>query len=95
MKTIYAIRDRLSNDLVGQGMYILFVFRTDTQAVRYFADAVLDEKSMLHKHAADFELIVLGQVADDGELLAGNQPNIIITGDTLLAAQTPQLVKES
>lgn len=95
MKTVYAIRDRLANDLVGAQMYTLFVFRTNQQAVRYFADAILDEKSQLAKHPGDYELIAVGEIDDNGELLAAKEPLVIITGDTLIAAQTPQLVKES
>lgn len=94
MKTIYAIRDRVANDLVGNQMYTLFVFRTDPQAVRYFADAILDASSVLAKHTGDYELLALGTLADDGTLRAQNTPKLIITGDALVAAQTPKLVTE-
>lgn len=99
MKTIYAIRDRVANELVGMSMYMLFVFRTDQQAVRYFADAINDETSMLHKHPSDYELVGLGildRINDADEYIrAGIPTQVIITGDALVAAQEPKLVKEN
>lgn len=97
MKFIYAIRDRLAQDLVGMQMYTLFVFRTDQQAVRYFADSILDDKSVLAKHPADYELVHLGTIAEDGTITS-ERPRIVITGDALIAATTthqPQLVQEA
>lgn len=97
MRNIYAIRDRLAKDLVGIQMYLLLIFRTDQQAVRYFADAILDEKSILNKHPDDYELIICGAVEDDGTLIQNLNavPRIVITGSALLAAQTPHLTKEA
>lgn len=87
MKTLYAIRDRVAEELVSLQMYNLFAFKTDQQAARYFADAVLDTKSILNKHPSDYELIACGVVKDDGTIIAPNQPEVIITGDALLAAR--------
>lgn len=101
MKYIYAIRDRIANELIGSSMYILFAFRTDQQAVRYFADCILDEKSILAKHPNDYELIQLGWFAENEaqEYIEARAPKIIITGSALIAATTEhqpvQLVKES
>lgn len=97
MKTLYGINDRLAKDLVGHSMYIVFAFRTDHQAVRYFADAILDEKSALAKHPADYELVKLAHISDDGEITAIDRA-VVITGDTLIAATTehqPKLVQEA
>lgn len=101
MKKIYAIRDRIANELVGNSMYLLFAFRTDQQAVRYFADCILDEKSILAKHPSDYELIAVAELHESmaGEIvLADGKHHTIITGDALIAATTehrPTLVKES
>lgn len=89
MKHIYAIRDRIAQDLVGVHMYLLLVFRTDQQAARYFADAINDKTSILNKHPADYELLKCGRVRDDGGLEGTEIPEIIITGDALLAVQQP------
>lgn len=96
MKQIYAIRDRLAKDLVGMQMYLLLVFRTDQQAARYFADAVNDKTSMLNKHPADYELVRVGSIDEQGNIVPSDPfMNIIITGDALVAVQEPALVKES
>lgn len=98
MKTIYAIRDRIAQELVGLSMYMLFVFRTDAQAVRYFADAINDKTSILNKHPADYELVALGILTDTaaGEIIQTQEKHVvIITGDALIAAQDIQLVKEN
>lgn len=83
MRTIYAIRDRVANDLVGY--YPLTTFRTDAQAVRYFADSIAMEKSALGAHPNDYELIACGEVDDDGEIIGFNTPKIIITGTAIVA----------
>lgn len=96
MKHIYAIRDRIANDLAGY--YPLVVFRTDQQAVRYFADSLQQERSALAAHPADYELIKCGSIDDDGQLHQLERPVVIITGDALIAATTehePKLVKEA
>lgn len=87
-KGIYAIRDRIANDLVGLNMYVCMCFRTNEEAARYFSDAVNDTTSILNKHPADYELLLLGFLADDGTINSGT-PQLIITGDTLLAIQQP------
>lgn len=101
MKYIYAIRDRLAQDIAGPEIYKLMVFRTDTQAIRYFGDAIHSEKSMLSAHPGDYELIRSGSMDDDGKLtqefnMRGvAEPLVIITGDALVAATEPKLVKDA
>lgn len=98
-RKIYAIRDRIAQDLVGHSMYVLMVFRTDAEATRYFADAILDPKSILAKHPGDYELIHLGDLTPEGYILdTVTTANIIITGSALVAAMgpdKPELVKEA
>lgn len=86
MKKIYAIRDRIAQDLAGH--YPLVVFRTDGQAVRYFADSMAVENGAINKHPQDYELIVCGEINDDGQIHAYAVTGIIITGDALISAQT-------
>lgn len=92
MKQIYAIFDRVGKELVGMGMYELFVFRTDQQAVRYFSDCILDPKSILNKHPSDYELVNLGYIEQDNLsaplINASNNYTVVITGDALIAATT-------
>lgn len=92
MKHIYAIRDRVANDLVGY--YPLVVMRTDSQAVRYFGDSLAQEKSALGAHPNDYELIRCGAIDDDGTIQQLHTPQIVITGAALVAASTPQMIGE-
>lgn len=87
MRHVYAIRDRVANDLVGY--YPLTVFRTDSQAVRYFGDSIAQEKSALGAHPHDYELLKLAHINDDGKITALDNPQIIITGTALVAAAAP------
>lgn len=99
MKNIYSIRDRIANDFIGHSMYVLMVFRTDAEATRYFADAILDPKSILAKHPGDYELTALGEITDEGTIRGLAYPGrIIVTGEALVNAmgpQEPQLVKDA
>lgn len=88
MKTIYAIKDRVAQEIVGNAMYQLFTFRTDQQATRYFADAIHDDKSMLNKHPDDYELIKIADIDDDGNITAEHGPSVVITGTILMGAST-------
>lgn len=87
MKNIYAIRDRVANDLAGY--FPLVAFRTDAQAVRYFGDSAIQEKSAIAAHPLDYELIKCGSVSDDGYITALPVPEIIITGTALVATREP------
>lgn len=90
MKNLYAIRDRIAEELVGRAMYLLLCFRTDQEAARYFADAINDETSILHKHPSDYELLKLGTVNEHGYIKPHAEPSIVITGDALVALQAEQ-----
>lgn len=97
MKTLYAIRDRVGEDLISMQMYSVFVFKTDQQAARYFADAILSDKSILNQHPSDYELIKCGEISDTGEISGYETgPQIVITGDALIAtSKQPELVKDA
>lgn len=85
---IYAIRDRIADELVGMHMYLLMCFRTHEQAARYFADAINDTTSILNKHPADYELIQVGELdRDTGNIRQLTPIQLIVTGDTVLALQ--------
>lgn len=92
MKRLYAIYDRLAQEIVGRSMYAIMCMRTDQEATRYFADAIYDETSILAKHPADYELIYLGTMNDRGHLKAQEIPTIIITGDALVALNNKDTV---
>lgn len=83
MKKIYAIRDRVAQEIVSLQIYCLFIFKTDEQAIRYFADCIMDDKSILNKHPNDYELITVGTITDEGNI--GNQSGtqVVITGSQI------------
>ena len=94
MKKLYAIFDRIAAEIVSMRMYSLMAFRTDEEAARYFADAINEPTSMLHKHPGDYVLIHVGAVSDEGLITPITPAQQIITGDALLALttqQTPEL----
>lgn len=96
VKTIYAIRDRIANDLAGT--FPLVVMRTDAQAIRYFGDSMSVEKSALHAHPQDYELVECGLVDDNGAIQGLLTPRVVITGDALISAlakELPQLKMEA
>lgn len=87
MRHIYAIHDTKADDLVGLQMYIMFVFRTDAQAIRYFTDSVTDDKSVLAKHPEDYQLVQLGTL-DDDNTLRPEKHRTVFTGSQVLAVLT-------
>lgn len=94
MKRLYAILDRIANELVALRMYQVMSFRTDPEATRYFADAINDETSILHKHPDDYALLYLGEITDTGAINS-TQPQIIVTGGQIAALAEPRnLIKE-
>lgn len=86
MRNIYAIRDKVANDLAGQ--FPLVCMRTDAQAVRYFGDSMQVDRSAISAHPEDYELIIVGGLNEDGSIVP-IAPTIVITGQALLAAQEP------
>lgn len=87
MKRIYAIRDRVANDLAGQ--FPLVCMLTDAQAVRYFGDSMQVERSAIAAHPEDYELIYVGFLKEDGTIIS-TPPAIVVTGAALIAAQEPK-----
>ena len=99
-KIIYAIRDKAADDLVGNAMYLLFLFNRDEQAIRYFADAMATDKSILALHPEDYQLIRMGELKDSGEIIGYEAPHVrvVIEGASVHAAMqanTPVLINEA
>lgn len=88
MKKIFAIRDRIAADLLTLQVYSLITCRTEQEAARYFADGINDKSSILNKHPADYELIICGSVNEEGKITPLSEPQVVVTGDTIIALQT-------
>lgn len=88
MKIIYAVRDRIANDLAGPYFNPLVTLNGDNQAIRYFGDSLANKDSALAIHPTDYELIRLGTIEPDGTIVPYDTPEIVITGEALIAIST-------
>lgn len=95
MKAIYCIYDLKAQSAVGG----LLLFAADAAAIRNFTDLAQDEKTMLHRHLEDYNLLALGTFDDavpclsikyfDAETQEGDAYRTVLTGASLKAAMTP------
>lgn len=84
MKSIYSVFDLKSESLIGG----LITERLDAPAIRAFHDA-LDPKNntVLSAHPADFSLLCLGIVEEDGRVfVSDDRPTVVATGAQWAAA---------
>ena len=82
MKLLYTIRDT-----VGEAIGPIVSHAADAAAVRMFGDVASDANTNVARHPADFELVCLGQVYDDGVIVpAAGGPRVVITGAAWKAA---------
>lgn len=87
MTGIYAVLDTVSSSLFGG----LHLHKADAAAVRMFTDALTDERTLIAKHPADFDLICLGYVCEvtvpeNGDRLGIPAGGISTQGITLVLA---------
>lgn len=81
---IYAIRDNVSNTIVGG----LHLFLVDAVAVRFFGDIASDAQTMIYRHIDDHDLILVGSFDQDTNVVEGfTLPHPVITGTAWKAAQ--------
>lgn len=86
---IYAIIDNVANDILGG----LIIQRADAAAIRLYGDIASMPESIMGKHPEDYDLVRLGNLDAEHQLVPDYK--IIMGGEAWLAAQHPQLVKES
>jgi len=73
---IYGIRDKVAETL-GQQVWL---FKADAAAIRFFHDVLSDPKGYPANHPDDYELVVCGVLADDGQITTDGCPSVIFTG---------------
>lgn len=78
---VYAINDTVAAQLVGG----LYAHKHEAAAVRFFCDVAAMPDSLVGKHPQDFDLIRLGFVTHEHELVP--DPAVILKGSTWAAAQ--------
>lgn len=93
---VYAIYDRVSETLIGN-IYALMVLPHPAAAVRTFQDGLKDERSAIHQHPQDYDLVRLGFLNQDNKLVP--EYTVVLEGSAWLATQIPrdkpELVKEA
>lgn len=82
---LYALHDKKAASLSS-----FVVERSDAQASRHFAQAVLEPKSLLGKYADDFELVVLAEIHED-VVSTGEQVGGVVMSTVLSARQVLDL----
>lgn len=63
-RRIYMVFDLVAGQVVGSPVLEV----ADAPAIRGFHDALSAKDSMLAKHAADFDLLWIGEIADEGTI---------------------------
>ena len=85
MKRLYVIRDNVAEAPAGPVM----TFAHDAVAVREFRDIALNEKSSLHAHMEDYDLLCVGEFNVDECMVVGHEPRVVLSGAALKASQEP------
>lgn len=82
-RNLYVIRDNVAGAAVGAVM----VQSHDAPAIRMFQDVANDERSMLHLHMADHDLLCLGAYDDEKCVIveAEPAPRMVLSGAALKA----------
>lgn len=80
MKRIYCIRDLIAQTIVGQ----LVMESHDAPITRMFHDLCRNRETIVGQHPADFILVMLGTIDEDGRIIA-NDPVTVARGDDWVA----------
>nr|QXN72830.1 MAG: hypothetical protein [Microvirus sp.] len=81
--SLYAVRDTVAQLLVGG----IQLHRHEAAAIRTFGDIATMKGSVVQMHPTDFELVRLGHLDDDNQLVPDFA--VIMTGAAWLATQAP------
>lgn len=91
---LYQIFDKVSNEVIGS----IMSYKIDAPAVRMFYDWLQNPKVGPGAHAADYDLLCIGEQEPSGFVVGnlGQYPETVAIGAAWLAAQSQQLslVKE-
>lgn len=89
---IYTLYDTVSQSIIGA----LLQQTTDAAAIRVFADTLRAPETPLNLHMADYNLLFIGEIDQDGTIAnVPNYPTVIARGADILenlkrAAYTPE-----
>lgn len=76
---LYQIKDRTAG-IMSSG---IIMHSNDRAAMRWFGDAMSDQRNIMTKHPEDYDLYQVGEQEDDGTIVGLIPPVIIITGDAM------------
>ena len=88
-KQIIAIWDNVAEDIAGQ----LLLFPHEAPAIRFFTDVATMPDSQVARHVADYDLVRLGYLEEDGTITPGGRETIL-TGAAWAATQQTNANKE-
>lgn len=81
-KRLYIVYDTVAASIVGEILQAL----SDAPAIRAFHDALKTPNSLISQHPADFQLLYIGAIEDNGDLLIDNRA-VVATGAAWLESQ--------
>lgn len=81
-KSIYVVWDIIAAAMVGP----LMVFQHDAPASREFTEVLADPKTSLGRNPADYQLLKIGEISENGTLSPG-LVTTVLTGREWLARQ--------
>lgn len=83
-KRLYTVYDMVAGTIVGDILQAL----NDAPAIRAFHDALKTPNSLIGQHPADFQLLNVGIIDDDGAIyIQDNGKTVVATGAAWLESQ--------
>lgn len=83
---LYVIRDKVANAFIGT----VLAERHPGVACRTFSQLCADKTTVIHQYPKDFELCCVGWIHEDGQVVANNGVEVIMSGESWLALQTSE-----
>lgn len=79
---VYGIRDNVAGMLIGG----LYVHKHEAAAIRFFSEAAKQPDSMIGKYPADFDLVKIGYIDNNGHIYSVDEQQVIHAVVTLSGA---------
>ena len=84
---LYVVFDRVAESVQG-GVHC---FPHDAVAVRFFRDVMDAPDTSLSKHPADYDLLCLGSLDNDGPALVSLVTRTVLTGASIVAIRSDEV----
>lgn len=83
MRQLYTVYDTVAKTILPT----VILEHGDAPAIRAFHDALGQQGSLLAQHPADFTLLIVGTIMDDGSIVVPDNPSVLATGQAWLEAK--------